>query len=80
MTLVLVVPGFGDDVQTIKAGFMEVADIFVLNKVIARARIAWNARYAQCNRWPFDLINGPRRLSRPWPLTAKGFPNSPPRL
>jgi LAO/AO transport system kinase len=31
-TLVLVVPGMGDDVQNMKAGLMEVADIFLLNK------------------------------------------------
>jgi len=31
-TLVLMVPGLGDDVQSMKAGLMEVADIFVLNK------------------------------------------------
>ncbi|PYU23669.1 MAG: methylmalonyl Co-A mutase-associated GTPase MeaB [Acidobacteria bacterium] len=31
-TLVLTVPGLGDDVQNMKAGLMEVADIFVLNK------------------------------------------------
>jgi LAO/AO transport system kinase len=31
-TLVLVVPGMGDDVQSMKAGLMEVADIFVINK------------------------------------------------
>jgi LAO/AO transport system kinase len=31
-TLVLLVPGMGDDVQNMKAGLMEVADIFVLNK------------------------------------------------
>ena len=31
-TLVLLVPGFGDDVQSMKAGLMEVADIFVINK------------------------------------------------
>ncbi|CAB49173.1 methylmalonyl Co-A mutase-associated GTPase MeaB [Pyrococcus abyssi] len=32
-TVVLVtVPGLGDDVQTIKAGLMEIADIFVINK------------------------------------------------
>jgi LAO/AO transport system kinase len=31
-TLVLVVPGLGDDVQNMKAGLMEIADIFVLNK------------------------------------------------
>ncbi len=31
-TLLLVVPGLGDDVQNMKSGLMEVADIFVLNK------------------------------------------------
>jgi LAO/AO transport system kinase len=31
-TLVLLVPGLGDDVQSMKAGLMEIADIFVLNK------------------------------------------------
>ncbi len=30
--LVVLVPGLGDDVQTIKAGIMEIPDIFVLNK------------------------------------------------
>ena len=32
VTIVILVPGMGDDVQTIKAGIMEVADIFVINK------------------------------------------------
>lgn len=32
VTVVVLVPGMGDDVQTIKAGIMEVADIFVINK------------------------------------------------
>ena len=31
-TVVLLVPGMGDDVQNMKAGLMEIADIFVLNK------------------------------------------------
>jgi LAO/AO transport system kinase len=31
-TLVLLVPGLGDSVQSMKAGLMEIADIFVLNK------------------------------------------------
>jgi len=31
-TSVLLVPGLGDDVQSMKAGLMEIADIFVLNK------------------------------------------------
>ena len=32
LTVVVLVPGLGDDVQTIKAGIMEIADIFVINK------------------------------------------------
>jgi len=31
-TVVILVPGMGDDVQTIKAGIMEIADVFVINK------------------------------------------------
>ena len=32
ITLVILVPGMGDDVQSIKAGIMEIADIFIINK------------------------------------------------
>ncbi len=32
VTIVVLMPGMGDDVQAIKAGIMEVADIFVINK------------------------------------------------
>src|SRR5258708_30026063 len=32
VTVVILVPGMGDDVQTIKAGIMEIADIFVIDK------------------------------------------------
>ncbi len=31
-TIVVTVPGLGDDIQTIKAGVLEIADIFVVNK------------------------------------------------
>ena len=31
-TVVVLVPGMGDDVQNLKAGLMEIADVFVLNK------------------------------------------------
>lgn len=31
-TIVLLVPGMGDDIQALKAGIMEIADIFVINK------------------------------------------------
>jgi LAO/AO transport system kinase len=32
VTVVVLVPGMGDDIQAIKAGIMEIADIFVVNK------------------------------------------------
>jgi LAO/AO transport system kinase len=32
VTVVMLVPGMGDDIQAIKAGVMEIADIFVINK------------------------------------------------
>jgi LAO/AO transport system kinase len=32
ITIVVLVPGMGDDVQSLKAGIMEIADIFVINK------------------------------------------------
>jgi LAO/AO transport system kinase len=32
VTVVILVPGLGDDVQNIKAGILEIADIFVVNK------------------------------------------------
>jgi LAO/AO transport system kinase len=32
ITMVVLVPGMGDDVQTLKAGIMEIADVFVINK------------------------------------------------
>jgi LAO/AO transport system kinase len=32
VTIVVLVPGMGDDIQAIKAGIMEIADIFAINK------------------------------------------------
>ncbi len=32
VTVLLLVPGMGDDIQTFKAGVMEIADLFVINK------------------------------------------------
>ena len=32
VTMVILVPGMGDDVQAIKAGIMEIADVFIVNK------------------------------------------------
>ena len=33
VTLVVLVPGMGDDIQAIKAGILEIADVFAINKV-----------------------------------------------
>lgn len=33
VSVVVLVPGMGDDIQTIKAGIMEIGDVFVINKV-----------------------------------------------
>lgn len=32
VTVVMLVPGMGDEIQTVKAGIMEIADLFVINK------------------------------------------------
>jgi LAO/AO transport system kinase len=46
VTVLVLTPGAGDDVQTMKAGIMEIADIFVLNKADdpAVARLEANVR------------------------------------
>ncbi len=38
ISIVVLVPGAGDDVQAIKAGVMEIADIYVVNKADSRRR------------------------------------------
>ena len=54
VTLVLLVPGMGDDVQTMKAGIMEIGDIFVINKAdhagIERVEAELNALLTLSNR------------------------------
>jgi LAO/AO transport system kinase len=49
ITVVILVPGMGDDVQTIKAGIMEIADIFVINKRPLPATVA------ESTTWPRQL-------------------------
>jgi LAO/AO transport system kinase len=61
-TLVLVVPGFGDDVQNMKAGLMEVADIFVLNK----AEREGADRLEQQLQAMLELAPGGRNVDRKW--------------
>jgi LAO/AO transport system kinase len=51
VTLVVVAPGLGDDVQAMKAGVMEIADLFVINKAdmpgveaLERDLASWNRK------------------------------------
>ena len=54
LTLVLLVPGMGDDVQAMKAGIMEIGDIFVINKAdhagVERIEAELSAMIALSNR------------------------------
>ena len=54
VTVVVLVPGMGDDVQAVKAGIMEIADIFVINK----ADQPGAARVEQELRAMLDLSDG----------------------
>jgi LAO/AO transport system kinase len=44
-TVVVLVPGMGDDVQSLKAGLMEIADIFVINKSDREGAAAFEAQF-----------------------------------
>ena len=50
LVLVVNVPGLGDDVQAIKAGILEIGDLFVVNKA-APARSAPPTSCAICSAW-----------------------------
>ena len=53
VSIVTLVPGAGDDVQALKAGIMEIADVFVVNKADRRARTDWSRpsnRACRCRR------------------------------
>jgi LAO/AO transport system kinase len=60
---VILVPGMGDDVQTIKAGIMEIADIFVINKSdrdgadrVEREIVALQSLAARSDRWTPPIV------------------------
>ena len=56
VTIVVLVPGMGDDIQTIKAGIMEIADVFVINK----ADLPGADRVEQELRAMLSLTDGPK--------------------
>ena len=56
VTVVVLVPGMGDDVQAIKAGIMEIADVFVINKADLPGADKLEAELkASLSRIPTDL-------------------------
>ncbi|MBN9660970.1 MAG: methylmalonyl Co-A mutase-associated GTPase MeaB [Acidobacteria bacterium] len=63
-TAVILAPGMGDDVQAIKAGILEIADVFVLNK----ADQPGAARLEQ------DMHEWPRPLVKTVATTGDGLP------
>lgn len=63
ITVLILVPGMGDDVQTIKAGIMEIADIFVINKSdregadrVEREIRAMQSLAARKDRWTPPIV------------------------
>ena len=78
VSIVTLVPGTGDDVQALKAGIMEIADIFVVNKadrdgaerLVSASRGEPRRCILRCRR------TGDRRSSRRWRRPARASPNS----
>ena len=68
VTVVVLVPGMGDDVQAIKAGIMEIADIFVINKADHARRGARGAGTAR------GRLRRARSSAR-WRPKARASPN-----
>jgi LAO/AO transport system kinase len=63
ITIVILVPGMGDDVQTIKAGIMEIADIFVINKSdrdgaerVEREILSLQSLATRADRWTPPIV------------------------
>ncbi len=69
-TLVVMAPGLGDSIQTAKAGILEIADVFVVNKSDRPGLRKSSETCGRCCRWrrarPVVTRAGSRR-SWPWP-------------
>ena len=65
-TIIAMIPGMGDDIQAIKAGILEVADIFVINKADRegvekttqdlRMMLDMNSHHDKTNRWRPPIV------------------------
>ena len=70
-TVVVVNPGWGDAVQANKAGLMEIADVFVINKADRPGAAETGRDLGRCSTCPTRPAAGARRSSRRWPPTAR---------
>ena len=68
VTVVVLVPGMGDDVQAIKAGIMEIADVFVINKSDLAGADKLERELHSSYRFRIDPTDGRRKLCRRWPI------------
>ncbi len=64
VTVVVLVPGMGDDVQAIKAGILEIADVFVINKTdqpgadrLKRELLALQSLSTRRDGWVPPIVN-----------------------
>ena len=81
--IVVLVPESGDAIQTMKAGLMEIADIFVVNKAIDRVRIGCaliSSPRCTCRPVRPRVVTGqgPRGTFRSWersPIVERGPPS-----
>ncbi len=76
VTVVVLIPGYGDDVQTIKAGIMEIADVFVVNKadLPGAERLENEIRSMQGLAQASAAPSKPAALCRVVATTGKGVP------
>ena len=70
-TIVVLMPGMGDDMQNLKAGLMEIADIFVLNKSDREGADRFEQQLKAMLPWCPDATAGSRRSCAPWPRKIK---------
>ena len=87
-TLVLLAPGMGDAIQAVKAGILEIADVFVVNKADRdgadadrprhpghdRARRAAPSRASGARRSSRRSRPGPRASTTSWPRSTSTAP------
>ncbi len=65
-TVVVEAPGMGDEIQAIKAGILETADILVVNKADRPGVENTERSLRRCSKWVMLLIPAPRKFKPHW--------------